>query len=160
MKANRRLLSLLLFSTLLCGGCATQAAPTQGTSQEKGPAKEGQHPATTIAAKMLGKPYRYGGATPRGFDCSGLVYYAYHQAGYRVPRTSQQQYEDSLPVKPDAMQEGDLLFFRIDGNVSHVGVYLGDRRFIHAPASGKRVSTASLDEPYWKERFIKAGRFF
>ena len=109
---------------------------------------------------MLGKPYRFGGASPRGFDCSGLVYYSYNRAGYSVPRTSQLQYQQSLPVKLSHLQEGDLLFFRIEGKVSHVGVYLGENRFIHAPSSGKRVSIASLDNPYWKDRFTKAGRFF
>lgn len=118
------------------------------------------HPATSIASQMLGTPYRFGGATPRGFDCSGLVYYSYSRAGYSVPRTSQLQYQQSLPVMRSHMKEGDLLFFRIDGKVSHVGVYIGDNRFIHAPSSGKRVSIASLDEPYWKQRFTKAGRFF
>lgn len=149
----------LLASMPALGVCASQ--PEQSSPEEPSAhAVEGHHPATAIATQMLGKPYRYGGASPRGFDCSGLVYYAYHKAGYRVPRTSRQQYNDSLPVKPDHIREGDLLFFRIEGKVSHVGVYLGDNRFIHAPSSGKRVSIASLDEPYWKQRLIKTGRFF
>lgn len=123
-------------------------------------APDGSHPATIIANKMVGAPYRFGGSTPQGFDCSGLVYYAYHKAGIKVPRTSEQQYQDSLPVKDSHMREGDLLFFRIEGKVSHVGVYLGERRFIHAPSSGKQVSISTLDEPYWKERLVKTGRFF
>lgn len=129
-------------------------------AQDTVPASQGRHAATTIAHKMVGKPYRFGGSTPQGFDCSGLVYYAYHKAGIKVPRTSEQQFQDSLPVKPSHMREGDLLFFRIAGKISHVGVYLGNQRFIHAPSSGKRVSISTLDEPYWRERLVKTGRFF
>ena len=160
MKLSHQLFALGLLTTLpALGGCASQ--PTAARQLQTPPATvKSLHPATAIATKMLGKPYRYGGAAPSGFDCSGLVYYAYHKAGYKVPRTSQQQYRDSLPVKKNHIREGDLLFFRIEGKVSHVGVYLGNNRFIHAPSSGKRVSIASLDEPYWKERLTKTGRFF
>lgn len=155
-----QLYALYLASALpLLGGCATEAEATQ-QREATPPAVQGHHPATEIATRMLGKPYRYGGASPTGFDCSGLVYYAYHKAGYKVPRTSEQQYKDSLPVKSDHMKEGDLLFFRIEGKVSHVGVYLGNNRFIHAPSSGKRVLITSLDNPYWKSRLVKTGRFF
>ncbi|MEN8170025.1 MAG: C40 family peptidase [Pseudomonadota bacterium] len=139
------------------GGCAT---PAKHSKSSPVISHEADHPAAAIATKMLGKPYRYGGASPRGFDCSGLVYYAYHKAGYKVPRTSQQQYRNSLPVKQAQMREGDLLFFRIEGKVSHVGVYLGNNMFIHAPSSSKRVTIASLDSPYWKPRLTKTGRFF
>ena len=150
--------TLLAFvALLLSGGCTSTGGYSQ---QQPMPEGTGEHPATSIASQMLGKPYRFGGASPRGFDCSGLVYYSYNRAGYSVPRTSQLQYRQSLPVKLSHLQEGDLLFFRIEGKVSHVGVYLGENRFIHAPSSGKRVSIASLDNPYWRDRFTKAGRFF
>jgi cell wall-associated NlpC family hydrolase len=152
----------VLLSLPLFVGCASQAGNTQYARSTPSTPAHGTttHPAATIASRMLGTPYRFGGATPNGFDCSGLVYYAYHRAGYKVPRTSQQQYRDSLPVKKSHIREGDLLFFRIAGKVSHVGVYLGENRFIHAPSSGKRVSIASLDEPYWRQRLTKTGRFF
>ncbi len=157
MKQSTVLFALsALFSLVACASSVTQAQ-----QQRLAPVvANASHPATTIASNMLGKPYRYGGASPSGFDCSGLVYYAYHRAGYKVPRTSQLQYSQSLPVKRSHLREGDLLFFRIEGKVSHVGVYLGDNQFIHAPSSGKRVSIASLETPYWKQHFIKAGRFF
>jgi murein DD-endopeptidase len=173
MKMRPRLLTVMGLALLpLLAGCAAPASQNQTPAQIQPPrapaspapptpaTHQGTHPATAIATRMLGKPYRYGGASPRGFDCSGLVYYAYHQAGYKVPRTSQLQYRDSLPVKQAHRREGDLLFFRIEGKVSHVGIYLGDNRFIHAPASGKRVTLASLEEPYWRERLTKTGRFF
>ncbi len=153
MMMRQGILALGLLALLpQLGSCAAKPA------QESAP--HTNHPATAIAAKMVGKPYRFGGSTPQGFDCSGLVYYSYHKAGYKVPRTSLQQYQDSLPVKRSHMREGDLLFFRIEGKVSHVGVYLGDNRFIHAPSSGKRVLISSLEEPYWKQRLVKTGRFF
>jgi cell wall-associated NlpC family hydrolase len=109
--------------------------------------------AFTIARKMVGAPYRYGGADPRGFDCSGLVYYSYLQAGMRIPRTTSEQYRQSKDVEPSQLQPGDLLFFTISRNKpSHVGIYAGQGRFIHAPSSGKSVSYASLSDNYWKER--------
>lgn len=108
---------------------------------------------------MLGAPYRYGGSGPRGFDCSGLVYYSYRKAGIAVPRTTGAQYRQSQRVKLSALQPGDLIFFRISRErFSHVGIYAGDGRFIHAPSSGKRVSYALLTDPYWKARVVGAGR--
>jgi cell wall-associated NlpC family hydrolase len=156
----RRITLYLLSIPLLLGGCSSAVKERAHSPATVPDSRQSEHRATAIATRMLGKPYRYGGASPKGFDCSGLVYYAYHQAGYRIPRTSQQQYRDSLPVKRAHIREGDLLFFRIEGKVSHVGVYLGDNRFIHAPANGKRVTIASLDNPYWKQRLTKTGRFF
>ncbi len=161
MKRRQQLLTFSLLALLpMYGGCSSKVQNTQRTAAAPAATHTANHPATLIATRMLGAPYRYGGASPQGFDCSGLVYYAYHKAGYKVPRTSQLQYRDSLPVKKTHMREGDLLFFRIEGKVSHVGVYLGNNQFIHAPASGKRVSIASLDNRYWNQRLTKTGRFF
>ena len=122
--------------------------------------QSGQHKGLDIAAGMLGTPYRYGGASPRGFDCSGLVYFAYRKAGIPVPRTTGAQLHYAHPVHPSRLRPGDLLFFRLTSRtVSHVGIYAGDGRFIHAPSRGKRVSYASLDNPYWQQRIVAAGRF-
>ncbi len=113
------------------------------------------------ARSMLGKPYRYGGTSPsEGFDCSGLVQYAHKQAGILVPRTTGELYRSALHIPLNALQPGDLVFFHTQGRryVSHVGIYLGNKRFIHAPSSGKRVSIASLKDSYWKKRFTGAGR--
>ena len=108
---------------------------------------------------MVGTPYRYGGAGPQGFDCSGLVYYSYRKAGIAVPRGTGEQYRQSRRVKLSRLQPGDLIFFRISRDrLSHVGIYAGSGRFIHAPSSGKRVAYASLDNPYWEARVIGAGR--
>lgn len=118
------------------------------------------HPAAVVARDLVGAPYRYGGATPDGFDCSGLVYYSYGQVGIRVPRTSTDQYRRARPVRMAELRAGDLLFFNVSPRkVSHVGIYVGQGRFIHAPSSGKRVSTTALASPYWRERLVGAGRF-
>lgn len=114
----------------------------------------------TSARKMLGTPYRYGGKSPSGFDCSGLVSYAYRSAGIQVPRTSNDQFQQSRKVALPDLQPGDLLFFRLQPpKVSHVAIYDQDGRFIHAPSSGKTVSYASLDNPYWREHLVAVGRF-
>lgn len=119
------------------------------------------HPAVTVAKQMLGTPYHFGGASPqRGFDCSGLIYYSFKQVGMNAPRTTQTLYSNAFPVEPTSLQQGDLLFFRIEGKVSHVGLYIGGNTFVHAPSSGKVVSYASLGTPYWRDRLIKAGRLF
>lgn len=117
------------------------------------------HPVVAVARSMIGAPYRYGGMTPQGFDCSGLVYYAYREVGIAVPRTTRGQLRSSHPVRLSEVRPGDLLFFRLSGRkVSHVGIYAGDGRFIHAPSKGKRVSYAEAESPYWRSRLIRAGR--
>jgi murein DD-endopeptidase len=108
---------------------------------------------------MVGAPYRYGGADPRGFDCSGLVYYVYQQAGVEAPRTTTEQYRQSRRVRLSRLLPGDLLFFRISRRKpSHVGIYVGNGRFVHAPSKGKSVDYALLDDDYWREHLIGAGR--
>lgn len=116
--------------------------------------------AVEYALKMQGKPYRYGGSTPRGFDCSGLVYYSYQQAGMQVPRSTRGQRKNSTPIPRNQIRRGDLLFFDQEGRrYSHVALYIGNNRFIHAPSTGKRVSIATLQNPYWRKHFRNARRF-
>jgi cell wall-associated NlpC family hydrolase len=111
-----------------------------------------------VARSLLGTPYRYGGASPRGFDCSGLVHYTFSQTGLRVPRTSREQYRKSRPVPLDAARPGDLVFFSSGKKISHVGIYIGDSRFIHAPDSGQQVKISNLGEDYYRANFVGAGR--
>ena len=109
---------------------------------------------------MLGTPYHYGGSSPRGFDCSGLVYYAFRETGVRVPRTTRAQLRHAKPVPLSQLRPGDLLFFnQHSSRVSHVGIYVGDGWFIHAPSRGRRVSYDSLQDSYWKPRLVAAGRY-
>lgn len=118
------------------------------------------HRAAVVALDQVGVPYRYGGNSPRGFDCSGLVHYAYLQAGVSIPRTTTQLWTAAEPVAVADLRAGDLLFFRIDGKMSHVGLYLGERRFVHAPQSGRTVSVASLEAPFYRQALIRAGRVY
>lgn len=114
--------------------------------------------AVDLATGLIGVPYRWGGATPDGFDCSGLVYYTFRKAGVPVPRTSQEQYRAARPVQIESAAPGDLVFFGRRGRISHVGIYLGDERFIHAPESGRTVTVAHLADGYYRARFAGAGR--
>lgn len=114
-----------------------------------------------FALKLRGAPYRYGGATRDGFDCSGLVFYAHRQLGLSVPRTSRDQAEQATEIAPRKLVRGDLVFFKIDSRrVNHVGIYIGQRRFVHAPGAGKPVTVNSLDEEFYEETFVSAGRFW
>lgn len=114
-----------------------------------------------MADSLTGVPYRSGGTTPKGFDCSGFVYYVYAQLGIQLPRSSREQMHSTMRIEDDELQPGDLLFFKTPGNTnSHVGIYTGNHRFIHAPSRGKVVSYSSMTEPYWRKHYIRAGRIF
>ncbi|MEM7610181.1 MAG: C40 family peptidase [Pseudomonadota bacterium] len=114
--------------------------------------------AASIAQQQLGVPYQYGGADPRGFDCSGLVHYAYAEAGMHVPRTTGALWREVTIVDRDQPQPGDILFFNFDGKPSHVGIYLGDQYFVHAPSTGRHVTTESLVNDYYRARLLRVGR--
>jgi cell wall-associated NlpC family hydrolase len=114
--------------------------------------------AAAVAVEQVGIPYRYGGSTPSGFDCSGLVYYSYSRLGKSVPRTTGQLWSSAIPVKRDELRAGDVLFFSMSGKISHVGMYLGDDQFVHAPSTGKVVSIQTLRSAYYEKAFVRAGR--
>jgi len=127
-----------------------------------GPATADRGQALLQAAQSrIGAPYRYGGAGPDAFDCSGLVTYAHSQLGIAVPRTAAQQFAAAIPVTRRDLQPGDLVFFRLAGrDVSHVGIYAGDNRFVHAPQRGGKVRMASLEDDWYRQRYAGAGRFY
>jgi cell wall-associated NlpC family hydrolase len=110
------------------------------------------------AMQMVGVPYQWGGSTPEGFDCSGLVQFAYSNAGLRLPRTAAEQMEAAKPLTLENAEAGDLLFFRDGRRTSHVAIYLGQGRFVHAPSTGGQVSLDSFGNAYWRMRFTRAGR--
>jgi cell wall-associated NlpC family hydrolase len=115
------------------------------------------------ASKYIGTDYKWGGSTPQtGFDCSGLMQWSYAQSGVQIPRVTYTQIEapngtevaDKQNLKP-----GDLVFFSNAGDVHHVGMYLGDQKFLHAPSTGDVVKVSSLDEPYYASQFAGGRRF-
>jgi cell wall-associated NlpC family hydrolase len=152
-------LGCTLLLALLVAACAT--APPAPPAQSPGSrtvATDAGRLAAHYALQQVGAPYRYGGASPDGFDCSGLVQYAYRQAGRSLPRTTGQLWDFTVPVKRANLQPGDLLFFSISGRMQHVGLYLGDNRFVHAPKSGRTVSVASLSSDFYRDALLRAGR--
>ena len=110
------------------------------------------------ARGYLGVPYLFGGTTERGFDCSGLTGAVYRLNGLRLPRSSLAQFEAGSPVDVDQARAGDLLFFATKGGgrVSHVGLYLGQGAFIHAPRSGQRIRQDDLSDRYYMRAFLGA----
>ena len=114
--------------------------------------------AANAALGQLGVPYRYGGNSPTGFDCSGLIEYAYASIGVSVPGTTGGLWDGLAPVGNDELRSGDILFFSIDGKMSHVGMYIGNGEFVHSPESGRTVEVESLDSPFYRQAYIRAGR--
>jgi len=114
------------------------------------------------AVNVLGTPYRWGGSSPsKGFDCSGLVKYAFNDIDeVDLPRTSNAMAQGhGIKVDRNDLKPGDLIFFNIKSRrVNHVAIYLGNDRFIHAPRTGKRVSIDTLNKPYWRSRYVVAKR--
>lgn len=161
---------LILF-VVLCAGCSWQqpqvgepgtviaqprqsAAPFPGQQEVDGRAVV----AATVAQQQLGVNYRYGGAGPGGFDCSGLVHYAYSQAGVDVPRTTGGLWRRAHDIGNASPRPGDVLFFNFGGKPSHVGIYVGDDYFVHAPATGKTVSTVHMSDEFYAARLRRIGR--
>jgi len=141
----------------ICLGFIVAGCASNPTAPVTDPASADR--AAGYAMKMVGKPYHYGGSSPAGFDCSGLVQYSYKQAGVNLPRSTDAQHRVSQPLRGSHLRRGDLLFFDEEGKKkSHVGIYLGDGKFVHAPSSGKRVRTDRLDSPYWRKHLSEARR--
>jgi len=143
-----------LWLALLLAGCSTTpkkpAPPTASTS-----------PVVEYALSLEGAPYQWGKASPEeGFDCSGFVWHVFRAHGLAIPRTTAQMAEALPEVEPQERRPGDLLFFDTqDKPFSHVGLYLGDESFIHAPSSKTgHVMVSRLTQPYWRDRLTGVRR--
>jgi cell wall-associated NlpC family hydrolase len=110
------------------------------------------------ATAMIGQPYRFGGAAPGGFDCSGLVVYAAANAGIRVPRTAAEQLRFGSPVQRSDLRAGDLIFMHLSSKDLHVAIALDRQLFVHAPSRGGRVRVDSLLAQPYAKGFITARR--
>lgn len=154
---------LVLASVFLLSACASLNQPHRDpTSTASIPIDNDQAIAITRYAQSLqGLPYRYGGSEPRtGFDCSGLVCHVYGHYGYALPRSSRDMGNQLLEIPQEMLMPGDLVFFNTTGQpFSHVGIYIGEDKFVHAPSSRTgRVMTSSLKQAYWAKRFQGARR--
>jgi cell wall-associated NlpC family hydrolase len=159
----RSLLPILAVAVFVMGCSSNETMPAGGQQRTGNVVRPAQvsiagNRAAAIALQQVGTPYRYGGKGPNGFDCSGLAYYSYAKAGKNIPRTTSGQWSGLSPIDSRSMRAGDLLFFNISGKMSHVGIYLGGGRFVHAPSSGKVVSVESLASDFYRDAFIRAGR--
>lgn len=113
------------------------------------------------AMGFIGVAYRFGGTTPRGFDCSGFMQYVFQKTfAVNIPRTAAQQATVGSHVSRGNLQPGDMVFFKTQGprRISHVGMYVGNDRFIHAPRTGKRIEITSLSNKYWSSKYATARR--
>ena len=148
-----RLLRILLITLglALAAGCAH--APVEPSPPDLASRAADQ------AVTMVGKPYHYGGNTPAGFDCSGLVQYSYRRVGVTLPHGTSSLRRISQPVSKNHLRRGDLLFFTQEGKrASHVALYIGGNRFVHAPSTGKKVYITSFDDPYWRRHLTDVRR--
>ncbi len=136
---------------LVLGACSSAPSEASGGGDDVVP----------YAKKLLGTPYHYGGESPRtGFDCSGFVRYVFREArGVELPRTSQDISRVGVRVKGNELRPGDLVFYSTQGwPYSHVGIYIGNAKFIHSPSSGKRVEVVDMSMHYWQAHYNGARR--
>jgi cell wall-associated NlpC family hydrolase len=154
-------------ASLLLAACAAAPrhrsdAPVQTPAPERVPVHSSAQPQAQLmidaAASMIGQPYRFGGAAPGGFDCSGLVEYAALNAGIPMPRTAAEQLRIGSPVSRAELQPGDLVFMHLSGKELHVAIALDSQLFVHAPSSGGYVRVDSLIAPPYAKGFIGARR--
>lgn len=113
----------------------------------------------SIVQSVYGTPYKFGGTSTQGFDCSGFTRYVFQKMGIKLPRVSTAQYKQGTPISKSQLKEGDLVFFNTlgKGKVSHVGIYVGEGKFAHA-SSSKGIRIDKLSNRYYKNRYVGAKR--
>ena len=150
---------MVLLALVIPIGCST--VPPEMPKAETAPVGERRAEALLQALLALGLDYRYGGNSPEtGFDCSGLVAHVFREAyGIRLPQNARAQSEYGVRVSLAELRAGDLVFYNtLNRPFSHVGIYLGDGRFVHAPKTGAQVRVESIQGRYWMKRFDGARR--
>jgi len=151
----RNILLIMGIAVLLVTGCVS--APSKRVNGYS--ASTGDKAADT-ALTMIGKPYKYKGDVPAGFDCSGLVRYSYLTAGMDLPHGTKALLNITRSVGLGNARKGDLLFFNQEGKkYSHVGIYVGNDQFVHAPSTGGFVRRDSITDAYWKKHYLDTRRF-
>ncbi len=151
---------LLVVASMALAACTTapryRSSPSVGATPSDVPSSE----VVDEAKQYVGVPYRMGGTTRTGLDCSGLVVTVYEKFGIAMPRTSREQATFGEKVNRSQLEPGDLVFFRTSGTtkISHVGIYSGDGQFIHASTRSKRVKYDRLDDKYFRKRYATARR--
>lgn len=142
--------TLLLLLLAACAGSSLKPDPENDAARRQ---------IVLDALGQVGRPYQYGGTSPAGFDCSGLVQYVYRLAGVQLPRTTREQHAYGRAVDIASAEPGDLLFYSFGGHgIDHVAIYLGDDEAVHAPASGRSVIVAGVHLKYWQRHFVDARR--
>ncbi|MGO4416647.1 MULTISPECIES: NlpC/P60 family protein [Cupriavidus] len=167
LNASRTAALAVSAAALLLAACAGGPPPRQGSSVPRAPGKPMIDPSAGLeeisiqAMSLVGTPYRYGGNTPdSGFDCSGLVRYVVQRAAnVNLPRTTEQMGQRGSSLDRSQVASGDLVFFNTTGRAnSHVGIYVGQNRFVHAPATGGTVRLEDMGKSYWASRYNGARR--
>lgn len=145
---------LLAFLSLLLAACST--APTRQFAASDDQVND----LVMYAVSLADTPYHYGGNSAAGFDCSGFVDHVYrHALGISLPRTSREISQVGTPINRNELSPGDLVFYNTQhASFSHVGIYVGDGKFVHAPRSGERVRTEEMQLRYWQTRYDGARR--
>jgi cell wall-associated NlpC family hydrolase len=145
----------LLGLSLILVGCRSTIEPSLSPPVVSAAHIERASRVVALALAQVGAPYRWGGADPRGFDCSGLVMYVYGRAGVSLPHGTAKQYRLGTPVSRNDLAPGDIVFF---DRLNHSGIYIGDGRFVHASKTGDAVKVSRLDDAWWERRWVGARR--
>lgn len=157
-----RILPLLLLCAvmILASGCGKQTyRPTSYQAPQLSAAAGSGAAIAATAKSQLGRPYVFGGASPsKGFDCSGLVYWACASNGISVPRVSRDQANAGQRISRGSLRPGDIVVFRIPRSGYHTGIYIGQNNFVHSPKPRASVRIESLSVNYWKRYFVTARR--
>ena len=155
-----KVMGVMLITLAGCAGTHTPSDFSTLPSTAKQPVTAVQEGVIRTALSLLGTPYHFGGTTPEGFDCTGFVGYVYrNSAGMALPRESHDLVRAGKHVPAAELLPADIVYFKIERQKPlHVGIYLGDGKFIHAPSRRGKVNIQNLGQDYWKSRYLGARR--